>query len=66
MSISEMKETILSTCFSNTSIWVSGGEKFLLKSRPHSPIATHSAHLKKFFAIYTKYIYTGLLTSRLL
>ena len=34
------------TCFSKTSIWTSGGEKFLLKSRPHSPIATHSAHLK--------------------
>ena len=44
------------TCFSKTSIWVSGGEKFLLKSRPHSPMATHSAHLKAFFAIYTKYI----------
>ena len=34
------------TCFSNTSIWTSGGEKFLLKSRPHSPIATHSVHLR--------------------
>ena len=34
------------TCFSNTSTWVSGGEKFLLKSRPHSPMATHSAHLQ--------------------
>ena len=30
------------TCFSNTSNWVSGGEKFRLKSSPHSPKATHS------------------------
>ena len=30
------------TCFSNTSICTSGSEKFLLKSRPHSPTATHS------------------------
>ena len=29
-------------CSSNTSNCMSGGEKFLLKSRPHSPIATHS------------------------
>ena len=33
------------TCFSKTSIWTSGGEKLRLKSRPHSPMATHSAHL---------------------
>ena len=29
-------------CSSKTSNCMSGGEKFLLKSRPHSPIATHS------------------------
>ena len=32
-------------CFSKTSSWTSGGEKFLLKSRPHSPTATHSGLL---------------------
>ena len=31
------------TCFSKTSSCTSGGEKFLLKSSPHSPMATHSA-----------------------
>lgn len=30
------------TCFSKTSSWTSCGEKFRLKSRPHSPMATHS------------------------
>ena len=34
--------TITCMCFSKTSSWTSGGEKFLLKSRPHSPTATHS------------------------
>mmetsp|Transcript_6386 Transcript_6386/g.13402 ORF Transcript_6386/g.13402 Transcript_6386/m.13402 type:complete len:277 (-) Transcript_6386:41-871(-) len=29
------------TWHSNTRRWTSGGEKFLSKSRPHSPIATH-------------------------
>lgn len=30
------------TCFSKTSNWTSCGEKFLLKSSPHSPTATTS------------------------
>ena len=38
------------TCFSKTSIWTSGGEKLRLKSRPHSPMATHSAHLVILFS----------------
>lgn len=34
--------TAIHTCFLKTSFCTSGSEKFLLKSRPHSPIATHS------------------------